>query len=79
MTKQLEGKVAIDTGAASGMGKAMTGLFIKVGAKVVVADLNFAGVKEVTDSTGSMTFPVEVNVAKQQDIDKIFDVAKKTV
>jgi len=77
MTKQLERKVVIVTGAASGMGKAMTELFVKEGAKVVAADLNFAGVKEVTDSIGSMSFPVEVNVAKQQDIDKMFDVAKE--
>lgn len=38
--KQLENKVAIVTGGASGIGKAVVELFIKEGAKVVVSDLN---------------------------------------
>ncbi|HJE96861.1 SDR family oxidoreductase [Ligilactobacillus acidipiscis] len=77
MTKQLEGKVAIVTGAASGMGKAITELFTSEGAKVIAADLNFEGVKAVTDSIGPVAYPVEVNVAKQADIDKMFATAKE--
>lgn len=38
--KQLENKVAIVTGGASGIGRAVVELFVKEGAKVVVADLN---------------------------------------
>lgn len=73
---RLEGKIAIVTGAASGMGKAIAELFVKEGAKVVAADLNFTGVKEVTDSIGTGAYPVEVNVAKQEDINKMFQIAK---
>ncbi len=40
---QLSGKVAIITGAASGMGKAASVLFAREGANVVLADLNVAG------------------------------------
>lgn len=36
----LEGKVAIVTGAAQGMGAATAQLFAEAGAKVVVADMN---------------------------------------
>lgn len=38
--KQLNDKVAIVTGGASGIGKVIVELFVKEGAKVVVADLN---------------------------------------
>jgi len=39
MSRRLEGKVAIVTGAASGMGRAGATLFAREGAKVVVADI----------------------------------------
>ncbi|MCJ7571293.1 MAG: SDR family NAD(P)-dependent oxidoreductase, partial [Candidatus Thermoplasmatota archaeon] len=39
----LEGKVAIVTGAASGIGRATAILFAKEDAKVVVADINDKG------------------------------------
>lgn len=37
---KLQGKVAIVTGAGSGMGKAIATLFAKEGAKVVVSDIH---------------------------------------
>ena len=37
---KLENKVAIVTGAGSGMGKAIAGLFAKEGAKVIASDIN---------------------------------------
>ena len=42
----LSGKVAVITGAASGMGRAAAVLFAKAGAHVVLADLNAAGGEE---------------------------------
>ncbi|HUO13318.1 MAG TPA: SDR family NAD(P)-dependent oxidoreductase [Caulobacteraceae bacterium] len=46
---RLDGKVAVITGAASGMGKAASLLFAKEGARVVLADLNVAGGDAVAD------------------------------
>ena len=43
---KLDGKVAIVTGAASGMGKAIATLYAQEGAKVVVSDLNIEGAHE---------------------------------
>src|SRR5258706_10364791 len=44
--QQLQGKVAIITGAASGMGRATSLLFSRAGAHVVLADLNVPGGEE---------------------------------
>ncbi|SFB29223.1 NAD(P)-dependent dehydrogenase, short-chain alcohol dehydrogenase family [Lentibacillus halodurans] len=75
---KLKDQVAIVTGAASGMGKAIAELYAREGAKVIVADLNLEGaetvVKEIAQRNG-MAKAVEVNVAKQEDIDNMIDTA----
>jgi NAD(P)-dependent dehydrogenase (short-subunit alcohol dehydrogenase family) len=48
MAGKLEGKVAVITGAGSGQGAAMTKLFIDEGARVVLADLNETGMRDVS-------------------------------
>ena len=47
------GKVAIITGAASGLGRAQSLLLAKEGAKVVVADINDVGGKAVAEEIRS--------------------------
>jgi NAD(P)-dependent dehydrogenase (short-subunit alcohol dehydrogenase family) len=53
---QLDGKVAVITGAASGMGKAASILFAREGAHVVLADLNNPG-GEATAAEASAAGP----------------------
>ncbi len=75
---KLQEKVAIVTGAASGMGKAIAKLYAKEGAKVVVADLNFSGAEEVVKeiiADNGVAVAVQVNVANQEDIDHMIDTA----
>ncbi len=65
MSKRVAGKVAVVTGAASGMGRAGATLLAAEGAKVVVADINEAGGTRVTqairDAGGEATFvPLDV-------------------
>lgn len=78
---KLMGKVAIVTGAASGMGKAMALRFAKEGAKVVAADLNLEGieavVKEIEDKNGEAK-AVAVNVSQRKDVEKMIDTAVET-
>ena len=49
---RLKDKVAIVTGAASGIGKEIAALFVRQGANVVIADLNLAGANSAATEVG---------------------------
>ena len=75
---RLENKVAVVTGAASGMGKAIAELYAKEGAKVILADFNLEGAEKVTDgiiSNGGTAKAVKANVAELADIENMIDTA----
>ncbi len=64
---RLEGKTAIVTGAAQGMGRAYAERFLAEGAKVVLADLNDELGKQVTEELSSQgeTHFVKVDIADE--------------
>ncbi len=75
---KLQNKVAVVTGAASGMGKAIAELYAKEGAKVILADYNLEGAQTVTDAivaNGGSAKAVKVNVAELSDIENMIDTA----
>jgi NAD(P)-dependent dehydrogenase (short-subunit alcohol dehydrogenase family) len=47
---RVQGKVALVTGGASGIGLSISTLMAKEGAKVVIADFNEAGAKEAAEN-----------------------------
>jgi len=72
---RLKDKVAIVTGAASGMGKAIAELYANEGAKVVVSDFNFEGAQAVAaaiNSNGGMAIANRTNVAELADLEQLF-------
>lgn len=75
---KLKDKVAIVTGAASGMGKAIAILYAQEGAKVVVSDINLDGANatvEEINSKGGTALAVKTNVALEEDIQVLVDTA----
>lgn len=75
---KLEGKVAIVTGAASGMGKAIAELYAKEGAKVIVSDINEEGAIKVATAIiekGGIAKAIKTNVGDVQEIEAMIDLA----
>jgi len=77
---KLDGKVAVITGAASGMGRATAIRFAKEGAAVVVADLNSQGgelvVSEIAAAKGRAVFQ-RTDVISEDDIKAMINRAVK--
>lgn len=71
---RLKDKVTIITGAASGMGKEEALAFAKVGAIVVVADLNLKGAEAVAaeiNENGGNALPICANVTKIEELENL--------
>lgn len=58
----LHGKVAVITGAASGVGASAVTLFAAAGAQVILADRNLEGAKQVADSLPADPQPVALDL-----------------
>ena len=61
---RVDGRVALITGAASGMGEAQARLFAAAGARVLIADID-PGREAVADAIGPGAKPVELDVASE--------------
>lgn len=70
---RMENKVAIITGAASGIGREIALLFANQGARVVIADLNDESASQVAESikaNGHQAIAVAMNVVDEKQVDE---------
>lgn len=75
---RLEGKVAIVTGAGSGMGRAIAQAYAREGAKVVVADLNPAAAQAASEEivgSGGDAIAVQTDVRDRGQAQTMVDAA----
>ena len=75
MSTRLDGKVAIVTGAASGIGRGTAELLLQHGAKVVVADMNEEGGKAVVAELGANTRFFKCDVTSEDSVKAMIDFA----
>jgi len=81
MAKKFEGRVALVTGGASGIGKVTAQIFAREGAKVIVAtDKNIKGgeetVKLITDAGGAATF-IKCDVSRAAEVETMVNECVK--
>ncbi|MCA2376267.1 L-iditol 2-dehydrogenase [Agrobacterium genomosp. 3 str. RTP8] len=69
MTGRLEGKSALITGSARGIGRAFAEAYLREGAKVAIADIDFERASKTAREIGENAYAVELDVTKQHSID----------
>ncbi len=72
--KDVQGRVAVITGAASGIGRGMAESFAAAGMKLVLADVDadrLASVAQELEKSGAEVVPVKTDVSKQDEVDEL--------
>ena len=76
LSRSVKGRVAIVTGAGSGMGEATAKVFASEGVKVVVSDVNFDEVQRVSneiEESGRESMPFMLDVTDSDSINKCIE------
>src|SRR5215217_7308365 len=71
---ELEGKVAVITGAGSGMARASARVFVREGAKVLGVDIS-GREKETADELGDAFVPFHADVSQESEVEAMFAAA----
>ena len=74
---ELQGRVTVITGGASGIGAACARAFSMEGAKVVIADVNVEGARAVADDIGAIA--IACDVGKEEDVGALVKMTEAEV
>jgi NAD(P)-dependent dehydrogenase (short-subunit alcohol dehydrogenase family) len=75
LSQELNGKVAIVTGGASGIGRATVELFVAEGARVVIADVDSDAGAALAAGLGANALFQKTNVAEKDEVQALVDAA----
>ncbi len=78
---RLKGRIALITGAGSGIGRAMAMHFAREGADLIITDINLVSAQETAkniEKVGQKSLPIEVDVSKLEDVKRMAETAYQT-
>jgi NAD(P)-dependent dehydrogenase (short-subunit alcohol dehydrogenase family) len=67
--KRMNGKSALITGSAQGIGRGFAEAYIREGATVAIADINLAAAEKTAAKLGDAAYAIQIDVSKQDSID----------
>lgn len=68
--RRLEGRSALITGAARGIGRAFAESYAREGARVAIADINLEGARQAAEAIGNGAIAVQLDVTDQASIER---------
>ncbi len=71
---QLKTKSALITGSARGIGRGFAEAYVREGAIVAIADIDFAAAQATAKSIGDSAYPIRLDVANQDSIDAAINI-----
>ncbi|WP_274425685.1 L-iditol 2-dehydrogenase [Chelativorans sp. YIM 93263] len=74
---RLQGKTAIVTGAARGIGRAFAARYVEEGARVAIADINLQGAEMAAAEMGESAVAIHLDVTDQGSIEKAIGEAEE--
>lgn len=72
---RLDGKVAVVSGGASGLGAGFVERFVAEGARVVLVDIDLEGARSVCDRAGAAAIALRGDVTVEEDVSATIDCA----
>jgi NAD(P)-dependent dehydrogenase (short-subunit alcohol dehydrogenase family) len=73
---ELDGKIAVITGAGSGMARASTRVFVREGAKVLAADIS-GRESDTAKELGDSVVPFHCDVTQEPEVEAMFEAARR--